>query len=538
MKLNALFQVSAISLALALAGCGGDINITPTTIDNSTTTTENSNNTTNNSSSGSDSSDENPCASYTDSSDTERQGEYDSSTGICTYSTAFASASKVLTTDITLDGDYIHYFNGSLVMGESCNTSEGCTIETDGPTLTVEAGATVVFDSASSRVQINRGAKIEAVGTLASPITFTSANAIESLDTVGDGPSPQDWGGIMIDGFGITDQCTDEQRAASTCNAASEGAVTYYGGNDNTDDSGTLKFVKIHYAGGLPAGAEEGDDLNSLSLFAVGSGTEIDYVDIYAGYDDGIELFGGAVNLKHIVVTDTQDDSIDIDAGWQGNAQYIFIKHGSLENASGDIIDMGNGGFEADGRKGTSTTEAPASAPKIANVTVITTDNVSVRDGDPSLAIKLDDFIEATWYNTLLVKTAATQTWCINYSSDAAQVMVDGDVSMVTSVAACALMAKSGSETVTGDSSTTTVDDWFSNGGSNEDLGGSADVLAANGFATLTTGSDITITATDMTTVDSDFFEATSFIGALPDTDTSSDWYNWVNTAFTNADDE
>lgn len=534
MTLKGLFNVSTVALALALAGCGGDINITPTTIDNSTTTVTDSNNTTNNNTSGG-STDTNPCASYTNSSDETVQGTYDSTNAICTYGTDFVSAANPLTTDITLDGNSVHYFKSTLMMGESCDTSQGCTIVEDGPTLTVEAGATVVFDNAASRVQINRGANIEAVGTLENPVTFTSANTIDALDSVGAGPSPQDWGGIMIDGFGITDQCTDAERAAGNCNAESEGAVTYYGGNDNTDNSGTLKFVKIDYAGGLPAGAEVGNDLNSLSLFAVGSGTTIDYVSIYAGYDDGIEFFGGAVDLKHIVVTDTQDDSIDIDAGWQGRAQYILIKHGSVVNASGDRVSMGNGGFEADGRKGTSTAEAPASAPKIANVTVITTDDLSVRDGDPSIGIKLDDFIEATWYNTVIKKEAATQTWCINYSSDAADVIVNNAVSMKSSVAACAQLAKTGSETVTSGASSVTVEGWFTEDGVSEVVNGSSTVLANNGFAT---SSEVAITPTDMTTVDADFFEATDFIGAVSSSDTSSDWYKWAKAAFDNANDE
>lgn len=528
MTLKGLFNVSTIALALSLAGCGGDINVTPTTIDNSTTTTTTTNTT--------DSSDEdtNLCASYESDGDT-LQGTYDSSNEICTYDTSFASAANEILVDLTLTNDVVHYFKSSLVMGESCDTSQGCTVEADGPTLTIEAGTTIVFDNSSSRVQINRGANIEAEGSYDSPIIFTSANTIDALDSVGAGPSPQDWGGIMIDGFGITDQCTDAERAAGSCNAESEGAVTYYGGDDNTDDSGTLKFVKIHYAGGLPAGAETGNDLNSLSLFAVGSATEIDYIDIYAGYDDGIELFGGAVDLKHIVVTDTQDDSIDIDAGWQGNAQYLFIKHGTVVNSSGETIAMGNGGFESDGEKGESTDEAPASAPQIANVTVITTDDISVRDSDPSIGIKLDDAISATWYNTILLKEAATQTWCINYSSDAADNIVTNTTAIKTSYAACAQLAATGSETVTTDSGSVTIEGWFSEDGTSVVGNGSDTVLADNGFST---SSELSITPTDMTTIDADFFETTDFIGAVSPTDTSSDWYNWVSDAFANADDE
>ena len=163
----------------------------------------------------------------------------------------------------------------------------------------------------------------------------------------------------------------------------------------------------------------------------------------------------------------------------------------------------------------------------------MTTDGLSIRDDDESIAMKLDDMISATWYNTLLVKPVATQTWCINYSGDAAEVIVNGSASIHNSVAACAQLANAGNETVTFGSDSTTVQEWFEANDS-EVIGGNADVLAANGFATLTTSTDITISAFDASTLDA-FFESTDYIGAVSDTDTSSDWYNWANDAFTNA---
>ncbi|WAJ69777.1 hypothetical protein [Catenovulum adriaticum] len=537
MKLKQLFSLTAIAASLTLAGCGGDINITPTSVDNSVdNSTNNSNNSSNTNTGGSGSFE---CASY-EADGVTVEGEAEGNN--CVYDGDFVSAASPIMADITLEklaNDGVHYFQSSLVIGQDCDLTQGtCTVDVDGPTLTIEAGTTLVFDNASSRVQINRGANIEAAGTYANPITFTSANAISSLSV--QDPEPQDWGGIMINGLGITDQCTDAERTANTCSANTEGAVTYYGGNDNNDDSGTLKFAKIHYAGGLPAGAEEGNDLNSLTLGAVGSSTTIEYIDIYAGYDDGIELFGGAVNLKYIAITDTQDDSMDIDAGWQGNAQFVYIKHGTVKNAAGETINMGNGGFESDGIKVKGTSVDPSS-PNIANVTVVTTDEESARDGAASIAIKLDDFIQASWYNTILIKDAATQTYCIDYKpEEAVDEMIAQQVSLESSVAACAQLAATGSETVTGTdgTSTITVEEWFKNGDKNELLNAGATILADNGFATLPNAdSDVTVTATDMSTVDT-FFETTDFIGAISTTDTSSDWYNWLNDAYTNANDE
>jgi len=121
-------------------------------------------------------------------------------------------------------------------------------------------------------IAIARGAKIDAIGTFDDPIIFTSANAIARHDAVGNGAQFADWGGIIINGLGLTNQCTNAQRAAETCNVVTEGVTSYFGGNDNADDSGSFQYAKIWYAGSGPKVGGEGDDLKSLTLNAVGSG--------------------------------------------------------------------------------------------------------------------------------------------------------------------------------------------------------------------------------------------------------------------------
>lgn len=533
MQIKSLFKVSAIVCAISLVGCGGDIKITPTVNDNSTNTDNSTNNSNNTSGGGGDETVE--CASYTTDAGLV-EGNFD---GLdCIYNDSFASKNISITANITfeeLPEGGLHLFEDALLIGADGRTDEGFAIPVNGPTMTVKPGATLAFKSGEAIIRIARGAKIQAVGTAAKPITFTSAFAYERHDLEGKGAQYADWGGIIINGNGLTNQCTNAQRAANTCNAPSEGITSYFGGNDNTDGSGNIKWAKIWYAGSGPRVGGEGDDLNSLTLNAVGSGSAFDYLHIHQGFDDGIEFFGGASTIKHIVVTDTQDDAIDIDAGWQGSAQFLFIQHGTVTTRDGAVAYMGNNGFETDGEKngGDDYSDAPTSFPTIANVTVITTDGSSVRDEDPSQAFKFDDAIKTNYYNTLAIKTDSTNgTDCIEFKSDGLKNAAE--ITFNNSVLACISEFKDATQMPAGMS----VENWFDNNGANIRVGGSADVLSADGFSTNTAATDITISANDLSGLDTSFFDSVNYIGAVSDQDTSSAWYQWVSDAVTAANND
>lgn len=530
MKLSDLFKVSLVATAMTLAGCGGDIEITPTVNDNSSSTdnsVNNSNNTT-----GSTTEEEAVCASY--------ESDAGTVTGVvsgidCLYNDSFASKTISITSNITFaelpDGG-VHVFDDALQIGEDGSTVDGFEVPANGPTMTVEPGAVLAFGSGEAIVRIARGAKIQAVGTEEKPVVFTSANAFDRFDTAGEGARYADWGGIIINGNGITDQCTDAERDGGTCNVASEGITSYFGGNDNADSSGNIKWAKIWYAGSGPRVGGEGDDLNSLTLNAVGSGSEFDYLHIHQGFDDGIEIFGGATTLKHVAVTDTQDDSFDFDAGWQGKAQYLFIQHGTVTLNDGTVVNMGNNGFESDGVKGSSTEQVSPSNPTVANVTVVTTDGNSVRDDDPSQAYKFDDQFNSSIYNTVIVKQNATNTQCIEFSGDG-EAQAD-QISFTSSVMACSANFTDTDTFASGPLEGQTKTAWFENDGANQILTDDVAVLADNGFATNTAASEVTVTATDLSATDS-FFENVNYIGAVSDQDTDSSWYKWVEAAVTAA---
>ncbi|QTL37983.1 hypothetical protein [Pseudoalteromonas viridis] len=574
MKLTGLFKVSLVTSALVLAGCGGDIEVTPTVNDTSVTDSNNTTTTTNNgtgdnsggdnNNGGNDGNDKdpvvtNPCVSRTVAGE-EVQGEYRNSKH-CYYDSSFASKALEIKENITFDAlpnGGAHVFAGALLIGENCDTSTGCTVPETGPTLTVKPGAIMAFASGEAIVRIARSAKIMAEGTAEAPITFTSANDIEEFDITGFGPQFADWGGIMINGKGLTNQCKNEERAQGLCNAKTEGITSHFGGNDNADSSGNIKYAKIFYAGSGPREGGVGDDLNSLTLNGVGSGSSFEFLHIHQGFDDGIEFFGGAANLKNIVVTDTQDDSIDIDAGWQGKAQFIYIKHGTIKtkkdvNYTGEDENkkkvvktieagtegfMGNNGFETDGEKnkGDEYNDVTPSNPTIANVTVVTTDGKSIRDNDPSQAATFDDAIRGQYYNTLFVKAdnAANDTACLHFKDDdAAKNAAEDALNFNSSVLACVKDITDESKTLPGNESYTA---WWDNAGSSQTLTEAGDVLAADGFSTNKDSASITVAAYDMTTLNDDFFVKADYVGAVSSADTTSAWYKWVKEALELAD--
>ena len=530
MELKNLFRISLVAAAVSLTACGGDINITPTVNDNSTTDNsvgDNSNNVTNNG--GGTTEEEVICASYTTDAGTV---EGTVAGNDCLYNDSFASANISITSNITfeeLPNGGVHVFEEALQIGEDGDTTAGFVVPTNGPTMTVKPGATLAFESGEAIIRIARGAKIQAVGTLEKPITFTSAFAFDRFDDVGNGARYADWGGIIINGNGITDQCSDALRDAGTCNVVSEGIPSYFGGNDNADSSGSIKYAKIWYAGSGPRENGGGDDLNSLTLNAVGSGSSFEYIHVHQGFDDGVEIFGGAADLPYIAVTDTQDDSFDLDAGWQGDAHHLFVMHGSVTLADGSIANMGNGGFEADGLKGSSADDTrDGFVPTISNVTIITTDTESVRDGDDSRAMKFDDYFNANFQNVLLVKDAGTMTQCISFSTDG-QKQAD-KITFVGSTMACAEEFNNDPAEFGADAPAALVGSqmtaWFDNSGANVRLGSSSDVLAENGFATNTASTNLAAPSADA---------VSNYVGAVSDQDTTSNWYQWVEMAVTAA---
>jgi hypothetical protein len=309
-------MVAVVSLAAALTACeSGDINLQPTNVDNSTST-----------GGGGGGGGTNSCASYTTSGGAVRQGVFEDPN--CTYPPTFVSFANPLRVDLDLPAlanDGVHVFQDVLAVGQNVSSGVAPAGGT-GPVLTIEAGATLAFTDTSDYLVVNRGAQIIADGTAASPITFTSVT-----DAVLKTAQPEDvqqWGGIVVNGNGITNNCTDAQRASNSCHVESEGQPVYYGGNDNGESSGVLRYVVVKHTGSEVA---PDDELNGITFNAVGSGTTVSHVETYSTYDDGIEFFGGAVNIDHFVAVYVRDDSIDFSDGYVGTIDTSLIVQSQLD---------------------------------------------------------------------------------------------------------------------------------------------------------------------------------------------------------------
>lgn len=216
-----------------------------------------------------------------------------------------------------------------------------------GATLTIEPGTVVQGYRGSSLVVTTTG-KIDAAGTAAAPIVFTSAQPVGYR-------SAGDWGGVVLLGLarinvsGGTNQI--EGFPAGT-------SGTTYGGTNDAHDCGRIKYARIEFAGFQLAVDNE---LNGLTVGGCGSQTELDFVQIHKGADDGIEFFGGTADLKHALVTQPDDDGLDWDYGWTGRAQFVVVQQNAL---------VGDRGIEADNH-GTTPDALPRSNPTIYNMSLI-----------------------------------------------------------------------------------------------------------------------------------------------------------------------
>ncbi len=213
-----------------------------------------------------------------------------------------------------------------------------------GAVLTIPAGTRLVGDTIArpSALVIRRGARIVANGTAAEPIVFTSQKPAGRR-------ARGDWGGLVING-------------RSNCNftvpCSGEGSAGTYGGNVPQDSSGVLRYVRIEYAG---FEVSPNNELNGLTLNGVGSRTVIENVQVHFGNDDGIEWFGGTVNVKYAIVTGADDDQFDYSTGWQGKGQFWIAQTDTTR---------GDKGFEVDNNETTFTAQ-PFTDPMIYNVTLV-----------------------------------------------------------------------------------------------------------------------------------------------------------------------
>lgn len=215
-----------------------------------------------------------------------------------------------------------------------------------GITLTIEPGTLITSDvTEKGALCIERGGKIIADGTADKPIVFTSGQS---------SPKPGDWGGLVILGNAPTNKP----------NPTIEGGVgRAFGGVDENDNSGVLRYIRVEYAG---IAAFPGSEINAFTFGGVGKGTTVDFCQSYYANDDAFEFFGGNVNCSHLVAVGTADDDYDFDFGYTGTIKFAISKR---DPQFVDMGDAGNG-IECD-NDGTGSVAIPLTKPNLQNFTLI-----------------------------------------------------------------------------------------------------------------------------------------------------------------------
>jgi hypothetical protein len=220
-------------------------------------------------------------------------------------------------------------------------------------TLTISPGTIIRGDFATQgTLIITRGAKIIANGTSVNPIVFTSNKAPGSR-------LPGDWGGLILLGLAKNNQ----PGGIANIEGIPPITDTQFGGNFDNDNSGSLQYVRVEYAG-IPL--EPNKEINGITFGSVGSGTVVDYVQVSHSGDDSFEWFGGTVNCKHLIAYGGLDDDFDCDFGYRGKVQFAFsIRDKNLSDAPGD-----SNSFECDNDAAGSTAQ-PKTRPIFSNVTLV-----------------------------------------------------------------------------------------------------------------------------------------------------------------------
>src|SRR5690554_141493 len=238
----------------------------------------------------------------------------------------------------TLVGDHIWTADRTWIL-------DGMIFIEPGSSLTIEAG-TQIKGRPGSALIVTRGAQIFSRGTAMRPVVFSSAQA-HGARRAGD------WGGVVLLGSAPVNKVNANIEGISESDERGQ-----FGGAAPDSSCGVLEYTRIEFAG---YEISRDNELNGLTLGGCGAGTIVRYVQVHRSLDDGIEVFGGNVDMTHIVITGANDDSLDWDMGWRGRVQFMVIEQYSSN---------GDNAFEGDNNKN-NPDALPRSAPTIYNATLV-----------------------------------------------------------------------------------------------------------------------------------------------------------------------
>lgn len=307
--------------------------------------------------------------------------------------------SGTYTEDLTLTPDCAWLLSGGVFIGDDVNET----------VLTIEPGTTIYGESATNgMLVIRRGSRIMAEGRADAPIVFTSDQPVGQR---GRG----NWGGLVLNGRAPINACA---HGNPDCEAEGEGGVGKYGGNDPNDDSGVLRYVRVEFGG---TEISPDNEVNGIGFAGVGAGTTVEYVQVHANIDDGVEFWGGNVSVRYLVVSCVGDDMIDWDNGWQGNIQHALAVQ---------CDDAGGNGIEADGNEADHTA-TPTSLPTISNLTLVGSPDIP----DANYGILLRRGTGGHIYNTIVTGFPAG---CLALRDDATYAHFDkGDLAFENTILHC-----------------------------------------------------------------------------------------------------
>ena len=249
-----------------------------------------------------------------------------------------------------------------------------------GSSVTIPAGTYLFGEKATTGyLVIDRGAQIFVNGTKAAPVVLTSDQALGAM-------APGDNGGVVIHGRAIAN-CAN---TAGGDSCTSEGGAGSYGGGDDNDNSGSIKYMRIEYSGKV---ISPDNELNSLTMNAVGRNTSIDFVQAHEGSDDGFEWFGGTARASHLVSTGADDDGLDWQLGWSGQAQFAVVQMEPLRGDKGIEADNSEFNFQA----------TPRSNPTLSNLTLVGTNPPTAGAGSTNIGIHWRRGTAGTIVNSIIL---------------------------------------------------------------------------------------------------------------------------------------
>lgn len=274
------------------------------------------------------------------------------------YPTAVQTVSGNITSNTTWTSDIVWEISGVVVVKS-------------GATLTIQPGtfikSTVNTPGTPNGVLvIQRGAKINAIGTRTSPIVFTSRNLLDGNTTRK--PEPGDFGGIVLLGNAPVNV------RGRTIEGLPPIPEYTFGGSNSADNSGTMQYVRIEYGG---FNLSSNNEVNGLTLGGVGSGTVLDYIQVSYSKDDGFQFFGGTVNASHLVALGSDDDQFDFINGYRGTIQYaVAVADGTSSHSTTDFGESDSNGIELgnnDPADDASFSLTPKTRPTLRNFSVVGT---------------------------------------------------------------------------------------------------------------------------------------------------------------------